>query len=66
MKTMIINKTNLTYNLLGQIIDESLEYEETIYYGKISYFKFCIKDKIYQCQIRYLKKYTEWCFYEKN
>ena len=64
MKIMIINETNLTYNLLGQIIDGNLGYEETIYYGKVSWFKFCVKDKIYQCQIRYLKKYTEWVFYD--
>lgn len=64
----IINKTNLPYKLIGQVIDDYIgnHYEDTLYVGKIMYFEFMYRDKIYKCQIRYLKRYVEWRFYENN
>ena len=67
-KMRIINKTDLNYKELGEIIDYTLEHgkEDTHYYGQIQYFEFGLKGKIYKCQIRYLKRYCEWCFVEKD
>ena len=64
----IINKTDLPYKVIGDIIDRIIEnsYEDTCYFGKIEYFEIKYKDKIYKVQIRYLKRYVEWRFYEKN
>ena len=57
----IINKTNLSYNIIGNIIDEWLEIDKgkTHYYGQVLYTDFMIYGKNYFFQIRYLKRYTE-------
>lgn len=63
----IINEPCLPYKVIGQVIDEYIEnnYEDTCYYGKIEYFEIQYKDKKYKVQIRYLKSYVEWRFYER-
>lgn len=63
----IINEPCLPYKVIGQIIDEYVErnYEDTCYVGKIEYFEVEYKKNIYKVQIRYLKSYVEWRFYEK-
>lgn len=63
----IINEPCLPYKVIGQVIDDYIEksYDDTCYYGKIEYFEFMYREEIYKCQIRYLKSYVEWRFYEK-
>lgn len=63
----IINESCLPYKVIGQVIDDYIEknYVDTCYYGKIDYFEFMYREEIYKVQIRYLKSYTEWRFYEK-
>lgn len=62
----IENSVCLPYAVIGKIIDDYIEgnYEDTCYVGKIEYFKFVYKNNTYKCQIRYLKSYVEWRFYE--
>lgn len=63
----IINEAGLPYKVIGQVIDDYIEknYGDTCYYGKIEYFEIEYKRKRYKVQIRYLKSFTEWRFYEK-
>lgn len=63
----IINETNLCYAELGLLIDSIMKSNtgNTMYYGKVEWFDFKIKDIVYICQIRYFKKYVEWSFIEK-
>lgn len=62
----IINDAHLPFEVIGQIIDKYINdsYGDTLYYGKIDYFKMKYKGQIYKVQVRYLKKYVEWRFYE--
>lgn len=62
----IVNKVCLPYKVIGQIIDDYIDrnYPDTCYAGKIEYFEFKYKNNKYKCQIRYLKRYVEWVFYE--
>jgi hypothetical protein len=62
----IVNDTKLPYQIIGKVIDNIInsDYQDTIYYGKIQTFKIEYQDKNYNVQIRYLKKYVEWRFYE--
>lgn len=62
----IVNKACLPYKVIGQIIDEYIEsnYADTHYFGKIEYFEISYKENIYKVQVRYLKRYVEWVFYE--
>lgn len=64
----IINNTNLSYAELGLIIDKVIEEScgNTIYYGKVEIATVEFKGHIINIQIRYLKKYVEWRFSEKN
>lgn len=62
----IVNDAKLPYRIIGKVIDDVTEsnYQDTIYYGKIEIFKIEYQNKVYRVQIRYLKKYVEWRFYE--
>ena len=68
----IINKANLSYKEIGEMIDEVIKSSngDTLYYGKIDYYQFKRfnidenKYDKYKIQIRYLKSFTEW-FIEK-
>ena len=64
----IINNTNLKYAELGAIIDKVIEesYGDTIYYGKVEIATLKFRGHIISVQIRYLKRYVEWRFSEKN
>ena len=62
----IINKTNLEYATIGMIIDNIMKSNvgNTAYYGKIEFAILEVGSHKIQVQIRYLKRYTEWCFIE--
>jgi hypothetical protein len=62
----IVNDAKLPYRVIGKIIDDTMNYgyQDTIFYGKIDNFKIEYQNKKYNVQIRYLKRYTEWRFYE--
>lgn len=64
----IINEAGLPYKVIGQVIDDYMDMGagNTCYYGKVDYFKIKYKDKLYKVQIRYLKSFTEWKFYEED
>lgn len=64
----IVNNTNLPYRVIGEMIDMIQEQSsgDTIYYGKVSICTMGYKGKDYKVQIRYLKRYVEWRFYENN
>ena len=60
----IINNTNLSYKVIGEIIDEiiSTSKEYTNYVGKIEVGKVLYNGEPINITIRYLKKYVEWRF----
>lgn len=63
----IINETNLSYQYIGWIIDKLIEDDQgdTHYFGKVDYKSIIIKDeRTINIQIRYLKTYTEFRFWE--
>ena len=62
----IVNDAKLPYRVIGKIIDDAMnsDYQDTIYYGKIDAFKIEYQNIKYNVQIRYLKRYVEWRFYE--
>ena len=62
----IINKPNLPYEVIGQIMDKYVNdtYEDTCYYGKIETFDFSYNKKIYHMRVRYLKTFVEWTIEE--
>ena len=64
----IINNTNLSYKVIGEIIDEVMQTkEETNYVGKIEAGKILYNGDPINITIRYLKRYVEWRFdYEKD
>ena len=63
---LIINKTNLPYRTIGMLIDEIMKSNtgNTAYYGKIEFCTMQVGSHKIKVQIRYLKRYTEWCFTE--
>ena len=66
---LIVNKTDLSYQYLGWIVDKLLEVKQgnTFYYGKIDFETFVIENnKEIQIEIHYLKKYTKFIFSEKD
>lgn len=62
----IVNNTNLPYRVIGGMIDMILEHNigDTIYYGKHDEGTVEYNGKEYIVDIRYLKRYVEWRFYE--
>ena len=66
---LIINKTDLSYECLGNVIDRLIEMNsgDTLYYGKIEHTTFEMENnRVIQVQIHYLKKYTKFIFWEKD
>ena len=66
---LIVNKTDLSYQCLGSVIDQLIEMDsvDTHYYGKIEHTTFEIKDnREIQVEIHYLKKYTKFIFWERG
>lgn len=67
MSIKIVNKTKLNYTTIGTVIDQiMMGDDDTHYEGQIEWTVLEIYGKPYICQIRYLKKYVEWLFSEKN
>ena len=64
----IINKTDLDYSTIGLIIDNIMKNntENTHYYGQIEWTIVEMAHRKVKVQIRYLKRYVEWRFYENN
>jgi len=64
----IINETDLSYSTIGLIIDNIMESNtgNTMYYGKVEWTIVEVAHKKINVQIRYLKRYVEWRFYESN
>lgn len=60
----ITNNTDLSYKVIGQIIDDTIikNKADTIYYGKVYWFEIEYKSKKYKVEIKYFKKYVEWRF----
>ena len=66
---LIVNKTDLSYQCLGNVIDQLIEIdsEDTHYYGKIEHTTIEIKDnREIQVEIHYLKRYTKFIFWERG
>lgn len=63
----IINETNLCYAELGLLIDNIIKIDNgsTHYHGQVELTTVEFGSHIIQVQIRYLKRYIEWRFYEK-
>ena len=60
----IINKTDLYFQELGEIID-NIQWDnrgDTNYVGKIDFIRIKYKGKFINIQIKYLKKSVEWRF----
>ncbi len=60
----IINKTDLYFQELGEIID-NIQWDnrgDTNYVGKIDFIRIKYKRKFINIQIKYLKKSVEWRF----
>lgn len=69
MKIKILNRTNLNYECIGQIIDKYMndsDTGETYYFGKVDWFKFKAYDKIYLCQVRYMKTGIQYLIEEEK
>lgn len=64
----IINETNLCYAELGLLIDNIIKSDigSTHYYGQVEHTIVEFGSHKIQVQIRYLKRYVEWRFYEKD
>lgn len=64
----IINETDLSYSTIGLIIDNIIEKDtgSTHYDGQVELTTVEFGSHIIQVQIRYLKRYVEWRFYEKD
>lgn len=63
----IVNKTDLSYQYLGWIIDKIIEMgkEDTHYYGQVQLTSIVIENnREIKIQIRYLKNYCEFRFEE--
>ncbi len=66
---LIVNKTDLSYKCLGNIIDQLIEMcsGDTFYYGKMEYTTFEIENnRVIQVEIHYLKRYTKFIFWERG
>ena len=66
---LIVNKTDLSYKCLGNIIDQLIEMNQgnTFYYGKIEYTSIIIENnREIQVEIHYLKRYTKFIFWERD
>ena len=66
---LIVNKTDLSYQYLGWVIDKLIEMEQgnTYYYGKIEITTFVTENnREIQVEIHYLKKYTKFIFWERG
>ncbi len=61
----IINKTNLSYQEVGKIIDCLNREVNTNYYGKICYTTVEIAEGEYKVTIQILKKYTKYIIEEE-
>ena len=62
---LIVNKAKLPYGVIGKLIDNYInDYEDTIYVGKIEIIVIDFKGRLYNVQIRYLKRYVEFRFEE--
>ena len=64
----IINETNLCYAELGLLIDNIIKIDigSTHYYGQVELTTIEFGSHIIRVQIRYLKRYVELRFYEKE
>ena len=64
----IVNETSLTYKSIGTIIDRVMASNtgSTMYYGKVDIITLEFGNTKVEVQIRYLKRYVEWRFYEKE
>lgn len=65
----IVNKTDLSYQYLGWVIDKILEMKkgDTFYYGKIEYTSIIVENnREIQIEIHYLKRYTKFIFWERD
>ena len=62
----IINDTDLSYGLIGLMIDKIIENgkDDTHYFGQVQVATMEVGIKKIIVQIRYLKRYTEWRFKE--
>lgn len=62
----IINETNLCYAELGLLIDNVIKSDigSTHYYGQVEHTIVEFGTHKIKVEIRYLKKYVEWRFYE--
>ena len=62
----IINKTDLSYSTIGLIIDDIMKSNNgnTMYYGKTEWTVVEVACRKINVQIRYLKRYVEWRFWE--
>ena len=64
----IINQTDLNYQTIGLLIDTIMEKNQgsTNYYGKIEFCRMSVGNRVINVQIRYLKRYVEWYFWEAS
>ena len=63
----IVNKTDISYQYLGWIIDKIIEMgkEDTHYYGQVQLTSIVVENnREIKVQIRYLKRYCEFRFEE--
>lgn len=60
----IINKTDLTYEQIGKVIDMLGKEQDTLYYGKVSCYRFSRPGKDYRVTIYYMKRETKLVFEE--
>jgi len=61
------NKTNLSYKIMGQVIDHyvnSGDEGETHYPGKIDRIKFEYQNKNYSAQVKYSERDVDWYFFD--
>lgn len=63
----IVNKTNLSYEMIGKLIDEWLELDKgnTHYFGQLLYTDFSLNGKNYVIHVRYMKQYVEFSVKER-
>lgn len=71
MKYMVINKTDLTREEIGKMMDQIIRDCEvdTLYYGKVNKYRIAhgktfAERKGYSVEVRYLKRYVKWTFTE--
>lgn len=64
----IVNNTDLSYSTIGLMIDKIIENDigDTHYYGQVEVATMEVAMKKIKIQIRYLKSYVEWGFYEED